>query len=93
MRFFRWNSFTVIGLILVVIGAYGLLRGAGFEFDSGLPAEPREGFYYILVGVLMIVNGCIVPSALAEPAAKEPSADSPDSPARSSKAGAPARTE
>ena len=60
MRAPRFSSFTVIGVILLGIGIYGLVqqhRGVGFEFDPGMPAEPGEAWYYIFVGLLMIVNG------------------------------------
>ena len=62
MRWFRWNSFTVIGLVLLAIGLYSLIRGAGFQFDSGLPAEVGEPWFYLLVGVLMVLNGVVQPS-------------------------------
>ncbi len=72
MRWFRWNSFTVIGLVLLVIGAYSLIKGAGFQFDSGLPAESGESWFYLLVGVLMVLNGVVQPLMVAsdEPVAR-----------------------
>ncbi len=59
MRFVRWNSFTIIGAILLVIGIYGKIKGSGFEFDAGVPAEPLEAVYYVVVGALFMVNGYI----------------------------------
>jgi len=93
MRFIRLNSFTIIGAILFVIGVVGLIKGPGFEFDAGLPAEPREGFYYLLVGVVMIINGCIVPAAVPESQASEaPTGDKSDGAKRSGQTAAPVRT-
>jgi|SRR5579883_2167277 len=64
----RLSSFTIIGIILLAIGIYGLIPGTRFVFDPGLPAEPGEALYYILVGVLMIVNGCFwMKPPVAEP--------------------------
>jgi sulfite exporter TauE/SafE len=93
MRFFRWNSFTIIGLILIAVGVYGFIRGAGFQFDAGLPNEPREGLYYILVGILMMLNGYIVPGTVSEPASSETQAgESIDKTSRSAQPAAPVRT-
>jgi len=66
MRFFRLNSFTIIGLILAAIGIYGKFKGPGFQYDAGLPAEHLEWLYYIIVGILMIVNGMVLPRPIAE---------------------------
>lgn len=54
------SSFTIIGVVLLVIGIYGRVRGAAFSFDPGTPTEHGEAYYYMLVGVLMIVNGFFV---------------------------------
>ena len=90
MRWFRWNSFTVIGLALLAIGIYSLIRGAGFQFDSGLPAEVGEPWFYLLVGALMVLNGVVQPSmvttddptnrAVSTSATDEPSAQSVNRP-------------
>ena len=57
----RWNSFTIIGIILIAVGLFGVVKGPTFEFDPGLPNAPYTWLYYILVGVLMIVNGVVGP--------------------------------
>ncbi len=88
MRFFRLNSFTIIGLILVAIGAYGKIKGPSFQYDAGLPAEHLEWLYYIIVGVLMIVNGLILPRPVAETA----SADAADQAPAKAPTGQPVRT-
>jgi hypothetical protein len=82
MRFVRWNSFTIIGLILLAIGIYGAIKGPSFEFDAGLPSEPREGLYYIVVGALMIVNGIMSPKPLPDSATTDKSTDSATKPAK-----------
>ena len=91
MSFFRWNSFTVIGLILILIGIYGLIKGPGFQFDAGLPPEQYEGFYYIIVGLLMTANGLVVPKAIPVEVEPAPAAKS-DAAKRSSQPGAPVQT-
>jgi sulfite exporter TauE/SafE len=57
MRLPRLSSFTVIGGILIIIGVYGLIQGPNFQYDLGVHADHYEGLYYLLIGVLMIVNG------------------------------------
>ena len=57
MRLPRLSSFTIIGAILIVIGVYGLSHGSSFQYDLGVKADPNEGFYYLAIGILMIVNG------------------------------------
>lgn len=66
----RLSSFTIIGILLLLIGIYGRIRGASFSFDPGMPAEPGEAYYYMLVGVLMIVNGFFWMKPLLAPAAE-----------------------
>jgi uncharacterized membrane protein len=53
----RLSSFTIIGLILILIGIYGLAHGPSFQYDLGVQAESGEGYYYLIVGIVMIVNG------------------------------------
>lgn len=66
----RLSSFTIIGVVLLLIGIYGRIRGASFSFDPGTPTEPGEAYYYMLVGVLMIVNGFFVMKPLPLPEQK-----------------------
>ena len=67
----RLSSFTVIGIVLLVIGIYGLVPGTKFTFDPGVPPEHGEAFYYILVGVLMIVNGFFLMKPLPQISSKD----------------------
>lgn len=73
----RLSSFTVIGILLLVIGIYGKIRGVAFSFDPGTPTEPGEAYYYMLVGVLMIVNGffAMKPLPTTTPEKDEPARD------------------
>jgi sulfite exporter TauE/SafE len=57
MQLPRLSSFTVIGAILIFIGIYGMASGPTFQYDLGVQADNKEGYYYLAVGVLMIVNG------------------------------------
>jgi hypothetical protein len=52
MQLPRLSSFTVIGVILILIGIYGLAHGPSFQYDLGVQADRHEGVYYLLVGAL-----------------------------------------
>ncbi|MCW3059677.1 MAG: hypothetical protein JWQ02_1498 [Capsulimonas sp.] len=70
----RWlSTFTVIGALLIVLGIVGLVMGTKFVYDPGQVSDGNEPWYYILVGVLMIVNGIFSP-------APEPSEKTDDAP-------------
>ena len=59
----RWlSTFTVIGALLMVLGVVGLVLGHRFVYDPGQVSDGNEPWYYILVGVLMIVNGIFSPA-------------------------------
>lgn len=57
----RLNSFSIIGVILVAVAIYALVRGSGFEFDPGVPSEKGEPIFYLIVGALMLINGFVLP--------------------------------
>jgi len=61
----RWlSTFTVIGVLLIGLGIAALVirhSGHRFVFDPGQVETGREPFYYIIVGVLMVVNGIMTP--------------------------------
>ncbi|MDR3709933.1 MAG: hypothetical protein P4L33_16675 [Capsulimonadaceae bacterium] len=69
MKWPRVSSFFWIGLVLLGIGAYALFKGPGFMFDPGVPPEPHEALFYLAIGVVMVVNGVIHPTASVEEAA------------------------
>ena len=66
----RWlSTFTLIGLLLLVLGAVGLVfqhSGAGFVFDPGQPpstdGQDRTALYYLVIGALMVLNGLVTPA-------------------------------
>lgn len=62
----RVSSFFWIGVALVAIGLFALYKGPGFMFDPGVTPEPHEAAIYLLVGVIMMVNGFIHSSSLFE---------------------------
>ena len=93
----RWlSTFTLIGLLLLVLGAAGLIlqhSGTGFVFDPGQPpaadGQDRTALYYLVIGALMVLNGLVVPAPTPGEVAEKrradrPAAASPMSPARPS---------
>lgn len=79
MRLPHVNSFFWIGLLLIGIAIYSFFKPA-FQFDAGVPNERFESLIYLVVGVLMLVNGLIHPAPAVEenqdksaPPAKNPS--------------------
>jgi len=57
----RWlSTFTVIGVVLIALGVYGLINHS-FVFDPGQVPDHYEPWYYIVVGILSIVNGIFTP--------------------------------
>jgi len=84
MRLPHVNSFFWIGLILIGIAVYSVVKRSTFQFDAGVPNEPYEGLIYFVVGVMMIVNGLVHPAPLVDekqkskPVAAKPSAPSPN---------------
>jgi hypothetical protein len=56
----RWlSTFNLIGLALIALGIVGLCLGHKFVYDPGQIADGHEPWYYIAVGVLLIVNGLV----------------------------------
>ena len=66
----RWlSTFTVIGAILIVLGIVGLILGPRFVYDPGQPVTGKEAWCYLVIGVLMVLNGVLTP--VAEQSAKD----------------------
>ena len=64
---FRWlSTFTVIGILLIVLGVVGLLLGQRFVYDPGQITNGKEPWCYLAVGALMVLNGLMTPPAPAE---------------------------
>ena len=59
-----WNSFNLLGIILLGIGIAGFLLQGKMVFDPGRPHRGYEWVLYLVAGVLMLVNG-FLPTANA----------------------------
>ena len=56
------STFTVIGAILIVLSIVGLIIGPRFVYDPGQPVTGKEAWYYLIIGILMVVNGLLTPA-------------------------------
>jgi hypothetical protein len=61
-----WNSFNLLGAILILISLGGLLSGGKMVFDPGRKAKGYEWALYLGAGVLMLVNGMLPPSTVSQ---------------------------
>lgn len=55
------STFTVIGVILIALGFVGLIIGPRFIYDPGQPVTGKEAWYYLIIGILMVINGLLTP--------------------------------
>jgi hypothetical protein len=79
----RWlNAFTIIGIILLGLGIYGICKGPAFIFDPGQLANGHEAWYYLLIGALMILNGFMLPAPLPNDQASAEKADKSSQPVK-----------
>ncbi|MDQ2686803.1 MAG: hypothetical protein M3Y28_02940 [Armatimonadota bacterium] len=63
----RWlSTFTLLGILLIALGAVGKVLGPRFIFDPGQIADGNECWYYMTVGALMVLNGLITPALPAD---------------------------
>ncbi len=60
------STFTVIGAILIVLSIVGLIVGPRFVYDPGQPVTGKEAWYYLIIGILMVVNGLLTPAVPEE---------------------------
>jgi len=59
----RWlSTFTVIGVLLIVLGIIGLILGPRFVYDPGQPVTGKEAWCYLVIGALMVLNGLMTPA-------------------------------
>ncbi len=59
----RWlSTFTLLGALLVILGIVGKVLGPKFIYDPGQIPDGNEAWAYILVGVLMLLNGFLSPA-------------------------------
>jgi hypothetical protein len=66
MRLPHVNSFFWIGLVLIAIAIYSVVKGPVFQFDAGVPNEAHEPLIYLGVGIMMLVNGLVHPPPLTD---------------------------
>ena len=60
----RWlSTFTVIGAILIALGIVGLILGPRFVYDPGQPVTGKEAWCYLVIGILMVLNGLMTPAS------------------------------
>lgn len=63
----RWlSTFSILGILLIALGIVGKIIGPKFIFDPGQIPDGNEAWYYMIVGVLMLLNGLISPALTAE---------------------------
>jgi hypothetical protein len=63
----RWlSTFTLLGVLLIVLGVIGKIIGHRFIFDPGQIPDGNEAWYYIAVGALMMLNGLVTPTLTPE---------------------------
>lgn len=67
----RWlSTFSVLGIILLVLGLIGLVR-PHFIYDPGQVQDGNEHWYYLAAGVLMLANGLLSPAPVKMNKAKD----------------------
>jgi len=62
MRFRWWNSFNLLGVILIGVALIGALQGRNMMFDPGRESRGTEWIIYLVAGALMLVNGFLPPA-------------------------------
>ncbi len=64
MARFRWlSTFTLLGILLVILGIVGKVFGPRFIYDPGQVPDGNEAWAYIAVGILMLLNGFLSPAS------------------------------
>lgn len=64
MQFRWWNSFNLLGVVLLALGLIGAFSRGHFVFDPGRPTTGYEWLIYVVAGVLMLINGSLPPSSV-----------------------------
>lgn len=86
----RWlSTFTILGILLIVLGVVGkvmALTGHRFVYDPGQIPDGNESWYYLTVGALMMLNGLLSPLLPAEEAQADRNAAAKPSPSRRAEA-------
>lgn len=68
-----WNSFNLLGVLLLAVAFLGGISGGKFIYDPGRVQKGHEWVLYLIAGALMLVNGMLSPATV--PAAKSGSKD------------------
>lgn len=69
----RWlSTFTLLGILLVILGLVGKILGPRFIYDPGQIPDGNEAWCYLIVGALMILNGLLSPLAARDDAPEPP---------------------
>ncbi len=66
MRFRWWNSFNLLGVILIAVALIGALQGRNMMFDPGRESRGTEWIIYLVAGALMLINGFLPPAHAGE---------------------------
>lgn len=82
MRSRLLSTFTLLGVLLIVLGIIGKALGPRFIFDPGQIGDGNEAWYYMIVGALMVLNGLLAPALPADDRRPD-AASKAKSPARS----------
>ncbi len=70
---FRWfSTFTVLGILLVILGLVGKILGPKFIYDPGQIPDGNEAWVYMAVGALMLLNGFLSPAVAGSDPASPP---------------------
>ena len=63
----RWlSTFSLLGMLLIVLGIVGKIIGPRFIYDPGQIPDGHEAWYYLIVGALMLINGLVSPALTAQ---------------------------
>lgn len=65
-----WNSFNILGILMVVLGVCGFVFKGKFVFDPGRAALGYEPALYLVTGGLMFINAWLTPTPVLPDKAK-----------------------
>lgn len=79
----RWlSTFSLLGMLLILLGIVGKIIGPRFIYDPGQMPDGNEAWYYLAVGALMLLNGLVSPALTAEEKKEAQKAEDAPAPAR-----------
>jgi hypothetical protein len=65
-----WNSFNILGILMLGLGICGFVFKGKFVFDPGRPALGYESALYVVTGGLMFINAWLTPTPVLPDKAK-----------------------